>query len=561
MRLVAHLVRADLRRSWLPLAAWLVLAIVTAIIPCVIPQLAGGDVRLLSALELPVGLVAVAYPLVLLVLVVQVVQTHPLVGSSAFWMTRPIPPRVLFASKVILLGVAAVIVPMVIEIAQMTAHGVPWSTQAGVAIDTAVAHAFLLVAIMLGAGLTASFSRFSLLVGALLASLAALIAVLVVIGSRSSAPPTYAGWSHIPDPTPWLAQSILFIVAVGGALLMQYVMRSRVRTVAVATVGIAASMAVAWAWPWSWLQAADQPPAWARNTAALSVSVDEPSAIRAFSSAGYDDQRWIGVRGPLRVDGIDPQFTVLVGVAEASLRVGDGTLTSLPELYPVTIARAGEVLYPSLVVVPRAALDVDRLAVRRLGPHEVPTLFFGDAAEIQRYAPTAGDYRGRVRLVLQKHEIEATMPLTVSQVHQRGAHRIRIDSVDSRWGNVSVQVHESRAGSQFDRTFHPYYSYYLRNTKLREAVLGSGQPLGEAVNALRFVSFSIGVEDRQNGFRAREMLLRFVPDSEAEQTVVIDDAWLADAELVIVTTTRAGTVERDLEIANFPLSLPTRAGF
>ncbi len=561
MSLVAHLVRADLRRSWLPLAAWVALAIVTAIIPCVLPRLAGRDLRLLSGLEYPVALVAVAYPLVLLVLVVQVVQTHALVGSSAFWMTRPISPRALFASKALLLGVATVIVPMVIEIARMTAHGVPWSTQVGVAIDEAGAHASLLVAIMVGASLTGSFSRFLLLVGGLLASMAVLIALLIVIDSRSSSPPTYAGWSLVPDPTPGLVQSILFIVAMAGALWMQYSVRSRVRTVAVAAAGIAASLAVASVWPWSWLRAEEPPPAWARQEAPLSVSVDEPSAIQTFAWVGRGDERWIGVRGPLKVRGIGPRFTVRVGVAEASLRVRDGTLTSVRELYPVTIASGGEVLHSSLIAVPPEALEVDRLVMRRSGPSEVPTLFFGDAVEIQRHVPTAGHYRGRLRVVLQEHELETSMPLTIGQVHRRGAYRIRIDSVANRWDGVSLQVHESRAGSRFDRASPPYYSYFLRNRKQREAVPGIGHPLGEAVNAFRFASFSIAGDDSPNGFRARELLLRFMPDSAAEPAVVVDAAWLADAELVIVATRRAGTVERDLDVANFPLSLPARAGF
>jgi len=561
VRPIAHLVRADLRHSWLPLAAWLVLAVIVALIPCVVPTLAGGDSLLLSSLELPIALVTIAYPLALLVLVVHVVQTHPVVGSSAFWMTRPISPRTLLASKLVFVGVAAVTVPMIIEIVRMIAHGVPWRTQLGVALNAAMSHAFLVALIMLGAAVTATMSRFLLLVGAVLVSLAVVITVLIVIGSRSAPAPSYVGWSNIPDPTPIIVQSVLFVLGIGGALLAQYVMRSRVRTVVVAAVGIAASILASMFWPWPMLRPAEVAPSWTHNDAALLVSVDASSASGAFSSVGLDRQKWIGVRGPLRVEGIDPQFSARVGVAEASLRVGGETLTSQRELYPITLDSSGEVLSQPRIV-PRAVLGVDRVAAWIAPQRELPTLFFADAAAVQRHAPGSGQYQGRVRVVLQRHDVEAVMPLVVGQVHHRRALRVVIDHIDRLASGFALHVHESWAGSAFERALHPLYSYYLRNPRIQEAVPGSAQPLAAAINALRFLSFHASVQDSIHGFVAREQLVYFaVPSGPGGQGIVLDEAWLADAELVIVSTTRAGTVQRDLTIADFPLSLPTRADF
>ena len=54
-----------------------------------------------------------------------VVQADPLVGTDAFWMTRPIPWRALLAAKVIPLWVFIAAVPVVAEAAAMVAYHVP----------------------------------------------------------------------------------------------------------------------------------------------------------------------------------------------------------------------------------------------------------------------------------------------------------------------------------------------------------------------------------------------------------------------------------------------------
>ena len=103
MKLVAHLVRADVRRFRLLLAAWVLIEVLSTVFTGVRPVL-DADPRTMTAVESPGNRAvpdAMARDDRLLALVV---QTHPLVGSDAFWMTRPIPPRALLASKILLLG-------------------------------------------------------------------------------------------------------------------------------------------------------------------------------------------------------------------------------------------------------------------------------------------------------------------------------------------------------------------------------------------------------------------------------------------------------------------------
>ena len=57
-------------------------------------------------------LLAVAEVLFSVVFIALVVQEHPLVGTTAFWMTRPISPRALLAAKLIFLCAAVVAAPV-----------------------------------------------------------------------------------------------------------------------------------------------------------------------------------------------------------------------------------------------------------------------------------------------------------------------------------------------------------------------------------------------------------------------------------------------------------------
>jgi hypothetical protein len=46
--------------------------------------------------------------------------------------------------------------------------------------------------------------------------------------------------------------------------------------------------------------------------------------------------------------------------------------------------------------------------------------------------------------------------------------------------------------------------------------------------------------------------------AEETQDLTTDEAWVQDAELVIIRTTQEGSVERELHVPGFPLDTPQR---
>jgi hypothetical protein len=102
MSLILHLLRWDIRRFRVLLSLWLLVVAASALRDGVWPAIAiAMEARQVA--NLTGSLLALVEVLFSIALIALVVQEHPLVGTSAFWMTRPIPWRALLATKLILL--------------------------------------------------------------------------------------------------------------------------------------------------------------------------------------------------------------------------------------------------------------------------------------------------------------------------------------------------------------------------------------------------------------------------------------------------------------------------
>ena len=559
MRLLAHLLAADLRRHRLLVAFWLLVVASTAILDGVRPTLA-TDPALRGMAAFLGSLLWLAELLLRIVLVALVVQTHPLVGSDAFWMTRPIPPPTLLASKLVLLGVLTVVAPAFAKAALMAAHGVPPALIGEVAVETALFQTFWLVVLMTAASLTSNLTRFALLCGGALVALALVVtATAAIMFAQIDDGPRDAGGAGTEEPTATIVLTIVAVVAGVALLAVQYRTRSRIRSVPVGAAGLILAFLVSEAWPWPILAPKVDVPAWATRESALrlialgeTVEVNEEMPMFSARTA------WRSARAQLRLAGVEPGWTADVGVVDATLQLDGGIrLASAASAYPVPVP-IGDEEHPTRGVV-RHLLRAQRVVDSAPPRAESAILFFLRDAEFSRLAPATGTYRGRFHVRLSRHDIEARLPLRPGATHHRGAYRLVIDDVEHTSGSVSILARESDATSIFDRRPAPRFDFYLRNERSGDAVLGAGQPLGEEFVFGRFLPFSIGGSVQTSGFRARGLVIRFPPGYGVEgASLSIEDDWVEGAELVVVRATREGSVERTLDIAGFPLRARTR---
>ena len=118
MKLVLHLMAADIRRFRSTFAAWTGLILIMTLVRALIPTVAHND-ALWVWLGFASGLLELAFGLFFAGLVAVVVQAHSLVGTTAFWFVRPIPPRTLLLSKALLLLLALVAFPAIVDVVLM----------------------------------------------------------------------------------------------------------------------------------------------------------------------------------------------------------------------------------------------------------------------------------------------------------------------------------------------------------------------------------------------------------------------------------------------------------
>lgn len=554
MTLLVHLVRADLRQFRWPILLWLVLVAAEAVLTAIRPALL-TDPRVYGHVGMILNLLWFALQVTMLLMVPLVVQAHPAVGTDAFWMTRPIPPRTLFASKTVLLATLTVLVPCAARLVLMLWIHVPAREALLVVLDSAIARGAWLALLVAGSAVTLNLPRFALLCGAVFVSFLLFITMLFMLAPTDEATETLAvGPPALPtaeDPT----QGVLFLLGViaAGLALTAIQYRTRLRRVSVAA-GVGGLVLVAFAIPyWSFplLKVPSAVPAWAHDQNAaqlhaaspvIEMSLATPWAIEGVPALRNGTTRAIVSRVPsgwgLRLVLLNASMTLSNGVTLVSRRRG---YQSTPEL-------EGSPDNPSRVVA-REVLGVQRVYVSAPPMSEMTVALVLPANEIDPMMPANGRYRGHFAVYLTQWEAAAALPLRPGAVFDDYQYRFAIEQVQTGPDQqLAVRAREWRASSSFDRKPQIAYAFYVRNAKHSHAMAGNESEPFEEIGAvpgwLPFFGFAGSAR-----FFVRGALVSFPPSyGLQEQKIAWDPAWYADSELVIVRTTEAGAVLRTLDM-------------
>ena len=170
-----------------------------------------------------------------------------------------------------------------------------------------------------------------------------------------------------------------------------------------------------------------------------------------------------------------------------------------------------------------------------------------------------GTYAAKVTVSLIRHSIEGVLPLKEGVEFQHGARRVSISRVYRDAGGVTILVRVSYANSMFNGEPSGERSYFIRNPVASEAIPVSLEPAD--VSGLSFLpwmtlmgggGYSYSYEG--SGFNVQSWLLKVGSISGPNGPIWrLTDGWLSNAGLVVVTSQRAASVDRDLQVDNFPL--------
>ena len=237
---VVHLMRKDVRehRDWLAVFVGLA-ALRAALIGSEIDAHV-RDQNLLTSLSLGYFLLTILHGALLVAIAVQLVQADRLVGSTAFWLTRPVRRADLVIAKLGTAIAALVVLPVLLDVLVMAFSGLSWLDAAGAIVEGAMLRLAVVLPVMALASVTADLAAFVVSV------IGTLFGTLVVEAAFQ--------WGRLVPmrsmPSAYAATTVVGGVLIAGsavAFAHQVFKRRRGRTAAlVCAVGLLALLAANW---------------------------------------------------------------------------------------------------------------------------------------------------------------------------------------------------------------------------------------------------------------------------------------------------------------------------
>lgn len=548
MSLTMHIVRKDVRRLAWVLALWLVV-LTSRVVLSVSGANAAGE---LTAADLLLQRLSDAIQWVEMLLaaliVARLVHEEPLVGLTAFWLTRPYDRARLLRAKLLFALVMLVGLPLLADLATMVLLDARNAALVRAGSTAAVFYVAATLSMMALATLTSSIGGFVLTILGIVTGIAVLLTALVSLASLWPAEAPGYTPPQTPDVTRGLVMFAVYLCAALSVVVYQYFHRRWRVATGLAVAGLAATVVIPMLWPWSFARSGEiRPGAWA----ASAVVVHDPSW---GTEVGDVNRAWRGVprrrvNARVTLSGTPPQITVnLIGM-RSRLRFTDGTTveSSQASFFGSSFRNA----------TVEAALGGARLLSTRevYGQGWAPMITLTEE-EFTRHRGRAGRFEADVDFHLQRTREIGALPLTRGAALDDGVSRIEILGVQRRSGSRDVTIRRWRAHSLISlRPPTQDRLYALRHRARGEALMGgidSVIPRGRVdipvtIPVLPLVGAGIAGD---GGFSSATTLLRF-PGPGFGKTPALDPAWFDEAEFVVLDAERAGVVTRRLAIDEF----------
>ena len=473
------------------------------------------------------------------VITVQLVQSDPVTGSTAFWMTKPISRVGLFAAKLVFALLTVVVLPMLVSGALAVALGVAGGAVVPVVLTVVAWQLCLMAVVFLVASITAGFARF-LLVGAVLIVGVSGVATYVGPPLRDYALRGRSSMTLV-DTQFWVLLVLTTALCLGVALYQHIRMNLR-RTVGLTVLAALLLLVVVSGWPWDLLarpsMSVDRG---ALNPASVALSLDPATKIqpqRIFLS--YRRERpTLRLFGGFTYAGTPQGIFLEPTRVESRLRFAGGpeiTTRGESRMRPwnkpealgsqdLIIRALGDGPWTSLSVPPGHGLE--------------PVLAEVPEAAYSQHAREAGVYSAVVALDAYRWQLRAELPLRAGASCRLNPGRAVFREI-GRVGNVYqvmlsevTVVNTARARSRMEG------QYVLRNRTRRQVLFPFAITVPAAWDPM---VFPLGSQ-----LRVLHTFLRV-------RNPAVDDAWLAEADLVRIEPVYLGQFTAPLRVDNLVLS-------
>ena len=561
MNLTLHLIANDFRYLRLYLSLWSGLVILQAVLIGAFPQHAPGEWRgilSLSSLSWPLAILKVC---LLTVIVSQLVQKDSTVGSTAFWLSRPIAAKRLLASKLIFLLVAVVLPVLVVEIFLLSVRGVIPEDILRSVPQIVFLHILPVAVAMMLASVTSNLPRLIFLGVIALVALPLLWFVLsylftAVSGTVSVENDDVPLTMPIPPPSysSFLIGILLVLVGTSGAVVAhQYLTRRTMLSRALFFSGVLVALLSMGFWSRHIWETESGSDSGILDPTQVTTRIEGKSLVFApvteslpvFDLAG---EKKMFLRGDIALDDFPPGVVVLPAQISANLVLPSG------ESLARHVSHGSYAFMGTFPFGPDRRLtrekaeslgqtlgDVEFLDGGQMWGDGPPELFAISDDLYERYKGVRTVYSAEVDYLVQKDEI-TTMRLEKGYRFERGSDRVEILSVDESYrGGLTVLISESTHKLMGDG--RKDVVYLLINTSRGQALLGLWYSTeSDSMSSPPLLSFIFPM------LAVSRLKLQFDPPRDGPP---IDPGWFQGAELIRVETRDLGWFSKSIQMEGF----------
>ena len=558
MKRTFHIIGKDFRdlRLLLPLVGWWSLSILQVLLISVFPRLPSSPPAIEMASGFFLGGLAwllAALDLGLLVLIVShLVQRDSTVGSSAFWLSRPVSRARLLAGKSLILLLAVILPTVVVQFLMLLYNGTPLYDAFRSVPQIVVLQLLVLSVLMVLASLTPNLSRM-LFLGIIAAVGLAIVQYTIRLYLTHNRRDL---WDRSLEDSAAIGFS-LFLLAV--ALLVvchQYLARRTKRSLILASSVFPGLILFMTLWPWDFWPTESPVARDILDPEQVAARVDVES-LKFHRWTNPKGEGWLTLRGDLAVDSSPAGLVAIPTGLSAKQFSSSGQVLAhhrgrSPHLYPDLTPRYRS-FYDEGLQVERAAWLARSLGGVKFLNLNAP--FWQRRLELlavrrehyDRHAGAPTVYQAQVEFVVQRNRMETMQPVP-GVGYDRGSDHGRILAVTGLFHRPSDQgfiiqfsVSDHRLILDAGKTAR----YVLVHPSRREALLGERNffipstlarphPWSGILSMLRVSRPSIG-------FRL------------PEGSPPLPENWLEGSELVRVETTHLGVFSKTIRIEDFVL--------
>ena len=553
MKRTFHIISKDMRdlRLLLPLAGWWSIAILQVLLISIFPGLPSTPpaIEMMSAVLLAgLAWLLAALDFGLLVLIVsQLVQRDSTVGSTAFWLSRPVSRARLLAGKSLFLLLAVILPTVVVQFLMLLYNGTTLYDAFRSVPQMVVLQLLVISVLMMLACVTENLPR--------MLSLGIIAAVGLAIVQYTLRLPLalnrWDRWDRSLEDSAAIGFSLFLLAVAVTVVCHQYLTRRTKRSLVLASSVVPGLLLFMSLWPWDfWTTEAPVAPAILDpEQVAARVEVESLKFHRRANREGDD---WLFLRGGLAVDslpsglvaipaGISAEQVLPSGKALAHHRRRSSRLH--PDLSPRYRSHFDENLDWDRVALLAGSLGGVKILNMYAPSWQLPLELFAIRREhydLHAGAPTV--YEAHVEFVVQRNRMQTMRPVP-GVGYERGSDHGRVLAVTGLFHrpsdqgfNIQLSESEHRLAMDAGKTVR----YLLVHPSRREALLGGRNfffpptlaiphPWSGIVSMLR-------VSRRSFEFRL------------PKGSPAMPDNWLEDAELVRIETTHLGVFSKTIRI-------------